>query len=167
MGDPVTLAVAGGTAGAMMSPKDPLKGALLGAAGGYGGGALLGSAAVGGSSAAGAGLAGSANAFLPGVQGGMGALGGGGTTALTGATTTPGILSGTMAGLSKDFGGIGKFAQQNPVLAGMAMNTGMNAMQPAPQLPSGGMIQARGGQQEEYPQMPMQPFMPQRKISLL
>jgi hypothetical protein len=42
MGDPVTMAVVGGSIGAMMNKKDPLKGAMLGAMGGYGGGALMG-----------------------------------------------------------------------------------------------------------------------------
>ena len=35
MGDPVTMAVVGGSVGAMMNKKDPLKGAMLGAMGGY------------------------------------------------------------------------------------------------------------------------------------
>lgn len=42
MGDPVTMAVVGASAGAMMNKKDPLKGALLGAAGGYGGASMMG-----------------------------------------------------------------------------------------------------------------------------
>lgn len=41
MGDPVTMAVVGASAGAMMNKKDPLKGAMLGAAGGYGAATLL------------------------------------------------------------------------------------------------------------------------------
>jgi len=41
MGDPVTMAVIGGSVGAMVDKKDPLKGAMLGAAGGYGGATLL------------------------------------------------------------------------------------------------------------------------------
>ena len=42
MGDPVTMAVVGGTIGAATNRKDPLKGALMGAAGGYAGGSLMG-----------------------------------------------------------------------------------------------------------------------------
>ena len=47
MADPITMAVVGGSIGAMTNKKDPLKGALLGAAGGYGGGALLGAGGFG------------------------------------------------------------------------------------------------------------------------
>ena len=47
MGDPVTMAVIGGGLGAMMNEKDPLKGALLGAAGGYGGATLMGAGGAG------------------------------------------------------------------------------------------------------------------------
>lgn len=42
MFDPFTLALIGGAAGGLLNKKDPLKGALLGAAGGYGGGLLAG-----------------------------------------------------------------------------------------------------------------------------
>lgn len=41
MFDPFTLALIGGAAGGLLNKKDPLKGALLGAAGGYAGGGLL------------------------------------------------------------------------------------------------------------------------------
>jgi hypothetical protein len=47
MADPITMAVVGGSIGAMTNKKDPLKGALLGAAGGYGGGALMGAGGFG------------------------------------------------------------------------------------------------------------------------
>lgn len=57
MGDPVTMAVIGGGLGAMMNKKDPLKGALLGAAGGYGGGALMGAGGFGATQVAGTGSA--------------------------------------------------------------------------------------------------------------
>lgn len=50
MGDPVTMAVVGASAGAMMNKRDPLKGALLGAAGGYGGATLMGGMGAAGSS---------------------------------------------------------------------------------------------------------------------
>ena len=50
MADPVTMAVIGGSIGAMTNKKDPLKGALLGAAGGYGGATLMGAGGLAGSS---------------------------------------------------------------------------------------------------------------------
>lgn len=158
MGDPVTMAVVGGSVGAAMSPKNPLTGALMGAAGGYGGGALLGAAAP----TAGAGAMG-ANAMLPGVQGGMGALAGQ-TTALTGATAQGGL----MGALGSAGQSIGKYAQQNPVLASMAMNTGMSALQPQQSPQPAGLMKGGGIQ---YPQissaLPQQPFMPSSKISLI
>lgn len=172
MADPVTMAVVGATAGAALNKDDPLKGALLGAAGGYGGGALLGTSAIGGTAAtAGAGLTGSANAFIPGVQGGFGALGGGGATTLTGMTAAnPGILSSTMAGFGKDMAAVGGFAQQNPVLSEIAAGTAINSMQAPPPPPSGGMQQGNAGLLEmmaQYGQMPQKPFTQQNRISLL
>jgi len=47
MADPITMAVVGGSIGAMTNKKDPLKGALLGAAGGYGGATLMGASGLG------------------------------------------------------------------------------------------------------------------------
>jgi len=55
MGDPVTMAVIGASAGAMMNKKDPLKGALLGAAGGYAGGAFMPTLGAGATQVAGTG----------------------------------------------------------------------------------------------------------------
>lgn len=63
MADPVTLAMVGAAAGAAMKPKDPLRGAMLGATVGFTGGTALGAGAAG-SAAAGtaAGTAGTATA---------------------------------------------------------------------------------------------------------
>jgi hypothetical protein len=49
MADPMTLAMVGAAAGAVTNKKDPLKGALMGAALGGGAGLLAGGAAAGGS----------------------------------------------------------------------------------------------------------------------
>ncbi len=57
MADPITMAVVGGSIGAMTNKKDPLKGALLGAAGGYGGATLMGASGLGASQVAGSGSA--------------------------------------------------------------------------------------------------------------
>lgn len=48
MADPATLAVVGATAGAILNPNDPVKGAVIGGTLGYGGGAAFG---AGGASA--------------------------------------------------------------------------------------------------------------------
>jgi hypothetical protein len=82
-------------------------------------------------------------------------------------TAGQGALAGTMAGLGADMAAMGQFSQQNPVLSQMAMGTGMNALQPAQPLSSGGMIQGRTEWPEMGMGMPQQPFMPQRKISLI
>ena len=55
MFDPFTLALIGGAIGGLANKKDPLKGALMGAAAGYGGGLLGGAGAAG---ASGTGVAG-------------------------------------------------------------------------------------------------------------
>lgn len=47
MFDPLTLALIGGAAGGLLNKKDPLKGALLGAGMGYGGGLLAAPASAG------------------------------------------------------------------------------------------------------------------------
>lgn len=70
--DPFTLALIGGAAGGLMNKKDPLKGAVMGAGLGFGGGSLaaggglLGAApAASGASAGGASMATSLPAFNP------------------------------------------------------------------------------------------------------
>lgn len=83
MGDPVTMAMIGASAGAMMNKKDPLKGAMLGAAGGYAGGSIIGGAQ---------GLA-SANIAATAPSGAASGLAGGGSSAyypLAGSTTAMG-----------------------------------------------------------------------------
>lgn len=113
MADPVTMAVVGATAGAALNKDDPLKGALLGAAGGFGGGAALGAlgggAAAGAAGAAGASSAGTASlmagggALAPGLgaSAGLSAAGGSGlglaAPAMTGFGLTP-AASGLAAG---------------------------------------------------------------------
>jgi hypothetical protein len=166
MGDPVTMAIIGGSVGAMSNSKDPLKGALLGAAGGYGGATLMG--------AGGAGVA-------PGIIPSSSALSGSTTinaAALptnavqaftTGApmatplnveamktglfagapTTAPFVSSGTSTGMIPSslyeptmmdrFAGVGQYAQQNPVLTQMGMQSAQQMMQqdPAPPIQPG------------------------------
>jgi hypothetical protein len=57
MADPVTLAMVGAAAGAAMKPKDPLRGAMLGATVGYTGGTALGVGGAASGAAAGSGAA--------------------------------------------------------------------------------------------------------------
>lgn len=158
MADPVTMAVVGATAGAAMSPKDPLKGALLGAAGGYGGGAALGAM---GSAAAPTMVA------APTVAGGA-TTGGIFSMAPAGMTAAaPTAMQSIGSSIAGGAGGLGKWMGQNPYLANMAVGTGMNALTPPPSPPSGGLIAGRPQEIDMMGGMPTQPFMQQRKLSLL
>jgi hypothetical protein len=190
MADPVTMAVVGGSVGAMMNKKDPLKGALLGAAGGYGGATLMGAGGLGAGTSSGvlpSALSGSTtiNAAAPmagqafttgpsaamqaanlttgpsGVIGAEAAKGGlfGGATPLTnpamqgqGLAQTAAIqrpLTYGMPGVEygqggtptvmERFGQVGQYAQENPVLTQMAMQSAQQALrQPeTPMAPAG------------------------------
>lgn len=109
MGDPITMAVVGASAGALMNKKDPLKGALLGAAGGFGGATLMagGAAAAGtagtaagtGSALTGAGASTAANtAFMnaAGVNAGANAAMGAGQAAGYTSAAVPSTIFSTV-----------------------------------------------------------------------
>jgi hypothetical protein len=168
MGDPVTMAVVGASAGAMMNKKDPLKGALLGAAGGYGGASMMGlGAAPNIASTAGTtglGMAGNAAATTtPGVAAfnqtftpiaaevapaaadvtslinqGLSAdlaLDAANAAGTAGGYTGYGMAGNPAANMSllDKFGAgakeLGQYAQQNPVLTAMAVQTGQQMLQ--------------------------------------
>ena len=61
MFDPFTLAIIGGAAGGLLNKKDPLKGAVMGAGLGYGGGALASGGLLGAAPAAAPGAAGASS----------------------------------------------------------------------------------------------------------
>jgi len=182
MADPVTMAVVGGSVGAMMSPKDPLKGALLGAAGGYGGGALMGAGGLGASASSGvlpsalsgsttinaaAPIAGQAfvnpavTAMTTGPSGAIGV-----EAAKTGLfagspVTTPFVSSGTSTGMIPSslyeptfmdrIGSVGKYAQQNPTLSKMAMDSAQQMMQqPQVQMAPAGQVNRGQVQANDY-----------------
>ncbi len=136
MGDPVTMAVVGGTIGAATNRKDPLKGALMGAAGGYAGGAMFPTAGAGS-----LGAAQGANAAIPGVQGGFGALAGE-STALTGASS--GMFGGmtmpsTFTGIGKDISAVNTFMNQNPTTSqiGFGLARDLMSQDPVQMAPQG------------------------------
>jgi len=177
MSDPVTMAVVGGSVGAMMNKKDPLKGAMLGALGGYGGATLMptlglgaGTTAVGTAANTGLGMAGNT---IPGAVGGFGQvvpaipvneiaassvedlIGQGLSADLALNAGTPAAYTGMgMAGnTTPSFAEeIGKYAQKNPVLTQMAFQTGQSLLQQRePKLQSPGLM--RGNQiQAQAPQ---------------
>lgn len=191
MADPVTMAVVGGSIGAMMNEDDPLMGALMGAAGGYGGGVLLGGAGAGAAGSSGI-LPGAASGSITAganIPAGAAFINPAGVNAMTAATTGPsgalgveaakaagaGIFSGGMPatnaamqgqGLAQTtamqrplslgmtgvepgqgyeytigdrLGQVGQFAQQNPVLTQMGLQTAQQMMreQPTQMAPAG------------------------------
>ena len=188
MGDPVTMAVVGASAGAMMNKKDPLKGALLGAAGGYGGASMMGlGAAPNIASTAGTtglGMAGNAaSTTMPGAVGAFGqavpamvpevtpaaaanltslidgglsadlALDAANAAGTAGGYTGLGMAGNPAANMSllDKFGAgakeLGQYAQQNPVLTAMAMQTGQSLLQQRePQLQSPGLMRGNPSQ---------------------
>lgn len=183
MGDPVTMAVVGASAGAMMNKKDPLKGALLGAAGGYGGASMMGLGAAPNiastASTTGLGMAGNA-AATPGVAAfnqtftpiaaevapaadvtslinqGLSAdlaLDAANAAGTTGGYTGYGMAGDPAANMSllDKFGAgakeLGQYAEKNPVLTAMAMQTGQSLLQQRePQLQSPGLMRGNPSQ---------------------
>jgi len=107
MGDPVTMAIIGGSVGAMSNSKDPLKGALLGAAGGYGGATLMGAGGLAGSSGLPSALSGSTTLGSTLPAGAAQAFTTGPTAAMQAAnlTTDPSGVLGVEAAKSGLFGG--------------------------------------------------------------
>lgn len=103
MGDPVTMAVIGASAGAMMNKKDPLKGALLGAAGGYAGGAFMPTLGAGGSGILPSAASGSMTAGAN-IPAGAAFINPAGVNAATAATTSPSGLVGVEAAKTGIFG---------------------------------------------------------------
>lgn len=96
MAEPMTLAMLGAAAGAATNKKDPLKGALLGATLGYGGGALapslLGTGATAASGAAGAaGVTSGLPAATGGLLGSSAPLMSGGASPVASALSAQGI----------------------------------------------------------------------------
>lgn len=181
MGDPVTMAVVGGSVGAMMNKKDPLKGAMLGAIGGYGGATLLptlgaGTAATGGMT--GANVAGTAAGNLTAVpsfgastfqvganavptagifsSGGTAALGG--ASPMTAAGPSTGMIPSAlnqptfMESVSGGLKDIGQYAQQNPALTQMAMQTGQSLLSNPQQQPAPAGIMRGSPSQVQMPQ---------------
>ena len=181
MGDPVTMAIIGGSVGAMSNSKDPLKGALLGAAGGYGGATLMGAGGAGiapGIIPSSSALSGSTTinaAALPtnAVQAfttgapmatplnveAMKTAGGG---LFSGApTAAPFVSSGTSTGMIPSslyeptmmdrFASVGQYAQQNPQLTQMAMQTANQAMQqPEAQFAPAGQVRSGEIKSNDY-----------------
>lgn len=162
--DPISLAVIGAGVGALSSPKDPIKGAIMGGALGFGGGSLLaapaaasaagGAAATG--TAAGVGSAGAYQAAVPGLvsagpgsQAAMlaaqtGEFGLGGLASTAAAGSAPGSLGASL------WGGVNKATMptQGMSSARMAMQ-GLQMANQQPTQPATGQATFRGAKQTE------------------
>lgn len=123
MGDPVTMAMIGGTIGAATN-DDPLKGALMGAAGGYAGGSMMG----------GTGIGTGASGFPINTELGSNAIFG----------------SEALGGLWQDVQGANQWMNQNPFATQMGLKAGSSLFQPHQIRPMGGGGQISRGQ---IPQM--------------
>jgi hypothetical protein len=203
MGDPVTMAIIGGSVGAMSNSKDPLKGALLGAAGGYGGATLMGAGGLAGAGSSGvlpSALSGSTTinaaapmagqAFAPasssvlsaatqgptslantnllneaskfaspeGFGGTKGMFSGGiGSSIYTPANLGGGPTTGMIPSslyeptMMDKFASVGQYAQQNPVLTQMAMQSAQQAMQqPEAQFAPAGQVRSGEIKSNDY-----------------
>lgn len=191
--DPVTVALVGAGVGAALKPKNPLQGALLGAAAGFTGGAALGAAGVG-AAAGGTGLAaGTAGSTGLGLSGGLGATTGAGI----GLTAAP---AATGYGLSAAGSGLGLTAapaatgyglsaaaapatfgatlanlpsaiSQNPMLAKTGLDTaqGLMSQEPMMQAPQGQVSKGQPRQAVDFMSLlnPQQNMQRPQPISLL
>lgn len=159
MGDPVTMAVVGGSIGAATNRKDPLKGALMGAVGGYAGGSMMGAGggmsgstspfslgsmlngigtnfAAGGDPVKGAAmnaaaLAGSGGGFGGGGYGSVGVPSAGGGYGAGGESLFgfEPSISGVGQGIWEGVKGINTFANQNPITAQLGLKAASSLMQ--------------------------------------
>lgn len=192
MADPFTLAAIGATAGAVLTPKDPLKGALIGGTAGFTGGTMLapaagatvaGTAATGGAAAA-APVAGSAAApFVPTVLGGAtptiastlpANLGSAGSVAAGGfgnTVGTTGLLGGGGAAAASS-SGMTPFQQL--YVANQLIGRGQQSSQPMPNAPvvqtrpyTGMKLPANAMQQEEERLRMMYAMPPMPQIRLI
>jgi len=128
MGDPVTMAVIGGTIGDATNSRDPLKGALMGAVGGYAGGSMFPTAGAGG------GFAG----------GGYGSIGTAGQTAI-GSNTILG--SETLGGAWKDITAANEWMNKNPITSKIGMDLAQSLLnQEQQRMSSTGAGVRQGGQ---------------------
>lgn len=171
MADPITLAAIGAAGGAMLKPRNPLQGALLGGMAGFTGGTALG---VGGATTAAGG--GTGLALGSGGAGGIGAansVGGLGIGEFTGGVglTAPAATTGyslaapvaTSAAMAPSFAErlsmAGKSAYENPMMTASALNATQGLLTPEQQPPSAPAVPVQKGQLRDYnPMASMDPY---------
>lgn len=151
---PAMMAIGGAVAGGAMDEENPLRGAALGAFGGYTGGAALGAmggaaggaAGMGGAAGSGisGGLAGSAaGAGAAGAGSGMASLGGIGS-GITGSTAAGGAAGGYGGLLGGAGAGLGGAMGGGVSMPMSAMNAGFTAGEMAPSLSMTGHLNKLG-----------------------
>lgn len=155
--DPVTIAMGGAALGAVLSPKDPIKGALLGATAGFTGGATLGAAGAAGAGAAAGGAAGAAGTAGLGsaamaAQPALSYAGAAGTAGLGGAASSAAPMA-----LGQTLANIPSAMMNNPSMTMQGLGAAQSLMNPDQQQP---MAQAG-------PVMQSQPKSPVDFLSLL
>jgi hypothetical protein len=182
MADPISLAAMGAVGGALLKPKNPLQGALLGATAGFTGGSALGIGAAGGAAAGTAGAAGAAgtaaNTALAGQVAAQPALSyAGGNIANAAASTLPATSNAaglSFAGMSPGaanvantapsfmdkIGMAGKSAYENPMMTAQALNATQGLLSPGEQPPSAPAVpvQARNKLGAYDPMAAMDPY---------
>ena len=155
MADPVTLAMVGAAAGAALKPKNPLQGAMLGAATGFTGGAALGATPAVAAGATGLGAGGAA---LPGVMGAAPAILPASTSGFAlnsalpsmipniaspalnaAAMATPFNIASTAPTFTQQLGGAGSYLANNPMQTLQTANSVQGLLTPeqAPQAQPG------------------------------
>jgi hypothetical protein len=149
-------AAAGGVYG-LATGKDPLKSAMIGAAVGSGGGALMGAGATG------AGAAGATQAAGIAAQP---ALSMGAANTAAGSAMAAPASSSLMSSLTSGLKSANTFANQNPAITNIGLQTAGSLLatpEPAPMAPPPGLMRGQQFQTEQ----PMYGMAPQQPISLI
>lgn len=153
-------AAAGGIYG-LATGKDPVKSAMIGAAVGSGGGALMGAGATGAGAASTAGATQAAGiAANPALS--MGAA----NTAAGSAMAAPAASSSLLSSFTGGLQSANTFANQNPVATNIGLQAAGSLLTPTPPTPMGAPPNLMRGQQFQMEQ-PMYGMAPQQPISLI
>jgi hypothetical protein len=155
MGDPVTMAMVGAGVGALTNRKKPLQGALLGGALGGLGGGVYGAASKMAAAAP-------AATQAAGIAASPALSYGAANTAAGSAMASPSFLS-TLTNVPS---ALNTFANQNPVAAGIGLQTASSLLatpEPAPMAPPPGLARGQQFQMEE----PMYAMAQRQPISLI
>lgn len=172
MADPIItpqlLAAAGAGVGALMKPRNPIQGALLGGIAGYTGGTALGvgSTPIGGGTgltmgAGGTGLTASGAGLSPtgGVLGTTGLTGGATGLTIPEVNSLAATQSPMTASFAERLGMAGANAYENPMMTASALQATQGLLTPDQQPPSAPSVPVQKGQLRDYnPMAAMDPY---------